>query len=71
MPAPILSAFSPATYVLEGIRAALIDGAGVAELAPILVGLFVVGLVAVPAGVAAFSWGERHAKRTGCLKRSG
>jgi ABC-2 type transport system permease protein len=73
LPEPLktLSVFSPATYVLEGIRAALIDGASIAELWPIIVGLILVGLVAIPAGVAVFSRGERHAKRTGCLKRSG
>jgi ABC-2 type transport system permease protein len=73
LPEPLrtLSLFSPATYVLAGIRAALIDGKSVAELWPILVGLVLVGLLAIPIGVAVFSRGEHHAKRTGCLKRSG
>ena len=73
LPEPLrtLSAFSPATYVLAGIRSALIDGSSVADLWPILVGLVVVGIVSIPVGVAVFSRGERYAKRTGCLKRSG
>lgn len=73
LPEPLrtLSVFSPATYVLAGIRAALIDGKSVADLWPILAGLFCVGLLFIPAGVAVFSRAERHAKRTGCLKRSG
>lgn len=73
LPEPLqtLSAFSPATYVLAGIRGALIDGDSVAELWPTLVGLTIVGVVMIPVGVAVFSRGERHAKRTGCLKRSG
>lgn len=73
MPEPLqtLSYLSPATYVLAGIRAALIDGAGMAELWPTLIGLLVAGLCLIPAGVRVFSWGERYAKRHGRLKRSG
>jgi ABC-2 type transport system permease protein len=73
LPEPLqtLSAFSPATYVLAGIRAALLDGAGMAELWPTVVGLLAVGLVLVPLGVKVFGRGERYAKRTGRLKRSG
>lgn len=73
MPEPLrtLSYLSPATYVLEGIRAALIEGAGLARLAPTLAGLLACGLILIPLGVRVFSWGERHAKRTGRLKRSG
>jgi ABC-2 type transport system permease protein len=73
MPEPLrtLSYFSPPTYVLDGIRRALIDGAGPVELAPILVGLTIAGLVLIPTGVRVFTWGERYAKRTGRLKRSG
>jgi ABC-2 type transport system permease protein len=33
--------------------------------------LLVIGLVSLPIGMAIFSWGERYAKRTGKLKRSG
>jgi ABC-2 type transport system permease protein len=73
MPEPLktLSIFSPATYVLAGIRAALIDGTGLDDLWPLLVGLLVVGLALIPVGVMVFSRGERYAKRTGRLKRSG
>ncbi len=73
MPEPLrtLSFLSPATYVLQGIRMALIDGAGVRQLAPSLAGLLVTGLLLIPLGVQVFRWGERYAKRTGRLKRSG
>jgi ABC-2 type transport system permease protein len=73
MPEPLrtMSVFSPATYVLDGIRRALIEGAGLGDLWPTLVGLLVVGLVSIPAGVWVFGLGERYAKRTGRLKRSG
>jgi ABC-2 type transport system permease protein len=73
MPEPLetLSIFSPATYVLEGIRGALIDGESVADLWPTMLGLVVTGLFLIPVGVRVFSMGERYAKRTGKLKRSG
>jgi ABC-2 type transport system permease protein len=73
MPEPLrsLSVVSPGTYVIGGIREALIDGASVVDLAPTLFGLFLAGLVLIPAGVWVFSRGERYAKRTGRLKRAG
>jgi ABC-2 type transport system permease protein len=66
-----LAALSPATYALEGIRAAVLDGAGVGELGGDLWPLAILGFVAVPAGLAVFRAGERYAKRHGKLKRSG
>jgi ABC-2 type transport system permease protein len=73
MPEPLatISIFSPATYVIEGIRSALIDGKGFGDLWPTMLGLIASGLVMVPLGVMVFSAGERYAKRTGRLKRSG
>ncbi|MFN8474971.1 MAG: ABC transporter permease [Anaerolineae bacterium] len=66
-----ISRVSPATYTLEGVRAALLDGASVQSLAPIIGLLIVIGLVTIPVGVVTFQWGERYAKRTGKLKRNG
>ena len=73
MPEPLatLSIFSPATYVIQGIRDALVDGKSVVDLWPTLLGLLLCGLALIPAGVAVFSKAERYAKRTGKLKRSG
>ncbi len=73
MPEPLrtLSAFSPATYLIQGMRDALLDGAGLEALWPTVVGLFLAGLLLIPAGVWVFRQGERYAKRTGRLKRSG
>jgi ABC-2 type transport system permease protein len=73
MPEPLatLSIFSPATYVIDGIRDALIRGDSAADLWPTLVGLLAAGLVLIPAGVWVFSVGERYAKRAGKLKRTG
>jgi ABC-2 type transport system permease protein len=67
----LLTRLSPATYVLEGMRAALLDGARTATLLPNLGRLVVIGLVAVPLGLAIFRQAETYAKRTGKLKRSG
>ncbi len=62
---------SPATYVLEGMRAAILDGAPVTALWPVLWPTLLIGLLTIPAGVLVFSAVERYAKRTGRLKRSG
>ena len=73
MPEPLatISVVSPATYVIEGIRSALIDGEGFGQLWPTMLGLIASGFVMIPLGVMVFSAGERYAKRTGRLKRSG
>ena len=73
MPEPLatMSIFSPARYVIEGIRSALIDGEGFTQLWPTMLGLVASGMVMIPLGVYVFSLGERYAKRTGRLKRSG
>ena len=66
-----LSVVSPATYTLEGARKAVLDGAGVAALWGEIWPLLVIGVIAIPAGLAVFAQGERYAKRHGRLKRSG
>ena len=66
-----LSYFSPATYLLEGIRGAIIDGESVSELADTLAILALFGVVLVPLSVFVFAVAERWAKRTGKLKRQG
>jgi ABC-2 type transport system permease protein len=66
-----LSVVSPATYTLEGARRAVLDGAGVAALWSDIWPLIVIGVIAIPAGLAVFAQGERYAKRHGRLKRSG
>ncbi len=64
-----LSTISPATYALRGIRASILDGAGLAwaDVWPLLV----IGAFSIPLGLYIFSIGERYAKRHGKLKRSG
>jgi ABC-2 type transport system permease protein len=66
-----LATISPATYALEGIRAAILDGAGVADVWDDIWPLLLIGVVAVPLGLEVFRRGERYAKRHGKLKRSG
>jgi ABC-2 type transport system permease protein len=73
LPAPLraVARFSPATYTLEGIRAAILDGAGVGALWHDLWPLALIGVVSIPLGLWVFHRGEVHAKRHGKLKRSG
>jgi ABC-2 type transport system permease protein len=66
-----IAEISPATYALEGTRAAILEGAGIGDLWSELAALSLIGLVAVPLGLALFNAGERYAKRNGKLKRSG
>jgi ABC-2 type transport system permease protein len=66
-----LAKLSPATYALEGMRSAVLDGTGIGELGGDLWPLAILGVVAIPLGLAVFRAGERYAKRHGKLKRSG
>jgi ABC-2 type transport system permease protein len=66
-----LAKLSPATYALDGIRDAVLQGAGVAEVWDDLWPLALMGAVAIPLGLVVFRTGERYAKRTGKLKRAG
>ncbi len=66
-----LATISPATYVLEGMRAALLEGTPTLALGPSILPILILGALTLPIGIAIFGWGERYAKRTGRLKRSG
>ena len=66
-----LSKISPATYALRGIRAAVLDGAGLGSLWGDVWPLLILGVVCIPLGLGVFRAGERYAKRHGKLKRSG
>jgi ABC-2 type transport system permease protein len=67
----IASNLSPATYVLRGMRAALLDDAGIPALWPDIWPLLIASVVLIPLGLKVFSMGETFCKRTGRLKRSG
>ena len=66
-----LAKISPATYALDGIRDAIIDGKGVSAMWPNIWPLLIIGAVSVPLGLEVFRRGERYAKKHGKLKRSG
>jgi len=66
-----LSLISPATYVLEGVRAGLLEGATVQQVWAQIWPLLIIGAVTLPLGLKIFNWAERYAKRTGKLHRNG
>ncbi|MDX6548477.1 MAG: type transport system permease protein, partial [Gaiellales bacterium] len=66
-----ISVISPATYTLEGCRAAILNGAGPGAVWGDIWPLMIIGTIAVPVGLAVFRRGERYAKQHGRLKRSG
>jgi ABC-2 type transport system permease protein len=66
-----LAVVSPATYVIRGMRAALVDGADLPAVWPHIWPALLIGAISIPLGLRAFLLAERYAKRTGRLKRSG
>jgi ABC-2 type transport system permease protein len=66
-----LSVISPATYALEGIRGAILDGAGLSTMWDEIWPLLLIGAVSAPIGLWVFRRGEIYAKKHGKLKRSG
>lgn len=62
---------SPVYYALEGIREAMLQGRAVADLWQYIWPLLIMGAIFPPLGIWVFEQGERFAKRTGRLKRSG
>ena len=62
---------SPATYLLRGIRDAVLDGHGLGQEAGVIGILGLFGAVMVPLSLVAFGAAERWAKKTGRLKRQG
>ncbi len=67
----VFAQYSPATYVLEGTRAALLNGAATVALWEYILPLIGMGVIAIPVGLWLFGLAERYAKRTGKLKRNG
>lgn len=66
-----VSTFSPGTYALRSMRAALIDGVKPAAVAGDLGILAIFAVVTLPVGYWIFMRVEKYAKRKGLLKRSG
>ena len=66
-----IAKISPATYALDGIRAAILDGDPLSALWGDIWPLLLIGVVSIPLGLWVFERGEQYAKRHGKLKRSG
>ena len=69
LPAPLqmLARLIPVTYSLEGMRAALLAGAGWRELFPSIFALLVFAAVLIPLSFGVFGWALRRTKITGTL----
>jgi ABC-2 type transport system permease protein len=66
-----IATISPATYALDGIREAILDGQGLTSMWDEIWPMLLIGVVTIPLGLAIFRRGERYAKQHGKLKRSG
>ncbi len=71
LPLHVAGILSPLTYVLAGIREALLRGRSITDSLPTIGILLLMGVILVPASVWCFSRAEIRAKRLGLLKRSG
>jgi len=67
----VLARISPATYVLEGMRSALLPGTVEKSPMSFVPPLLLMGVVMLPLGIYLFQRAERYTKRTGKLKRNG
>jgi ABC-2 type transport system permease protein len=66
-----LATISPATYALDGMRDAIVEGQGLGHMWDEIWPLIVIGFASIPLGLEVFRRGERYAKKHGKLKRSG
>ena len=66
-----LATISPATYALDGMRDAIVEGQGLGSMWDEIWPLLLIGLASIPLGLEVFRRGERYAKKHGKLKRSG
>ena len=60
-----LAVISPATYVLDGVRQALLNGTPLGALWPNIWPALLMGAVLIPMGLWVFRQAERYAKRKG------
>jgi ABC-2 type transport system permease protein len=65
-----LARLLPITYSLEGLRAAILNGAGIAELWQSIRVLLLFAAVLLPVSSVVFSWALRRTKITGTLSHS-
>lgn len=62
-----ISAMLPLTYTVEGVRASALRGASLAEVAPLLPPLLILGSIFLVFGQAAFWWSEARVRRVGTI----
>jgi ABC-2 type transport system permease protein len=69
LPGPLqfLARLIPVTYSLEGMRAALLAGAGWNRLWPSIAALLLFAVVLIPSSFVVFAWSLRRTKITGTL----
>ncbi len=66
-----ISVISPATYVLTGVREAVLEGKSTLSLWGYIWPALIIGAVLLPLGLWVFKQAETYAKRTGKLHRNG
>lgn len=66
-----IAIFSPATYVLRGVRAAMLEAATMGQLWSQIWPALLIGFFTVPLGLWIFGLAEKYAKQTGKLHRNG
>ncbi|UCF61424.1 MAG: ABC transporter permease, partial [Anaerolineaceae bacterium] len=62
---------SPATYVLDGTRSALLEGLPTVQLWAFVRPSLIAGFIMIPIGLWIFGLAERYAKKVGKLHRNG
>jgi ABC-2 type transport system permease protein len=67
LPLRMLARLIPVTYSLEGMRAALLAGAGWRELLPSIGALLLFAAILIPLSFLVFAWALRRTKITGTL----
>lgn len=66
-----MAVFSPATYVLDGVRLSLLEGTPTLALWPYIWPTLLMGVGLIPSGLWVFEQAEKYAKRKGKLHRNG
>jgi ABC-2 type transport system permease protein len=63
----VVAHLNPITYALDAMRAALLEGAGIAAIGRLLSVLLLFAVILLPSSMLAFSWALRRTKITGTL----
>jgi ABC-2 type transport system permease protein len=63
----VIAHLNPVAYTLDAMRAALLEGASLAQVAPAVLILLLFAIILLPSSVLVFSWALRRTKVTGTL----